>query len=59
MKGISILLSLVALPISMYIQYSLLQAIHADRLLMFLFWANMPIIFLVHVISELAKKDGK
>lgn len=44
-------------PISMYIQYSLLQAIHADRLLMFLFWFNIPFIIITSSLLKIA--EGK
>ena len=57
MKTVSILLALMSLPIGMYIQYSVLQSIHADRLLMFLFWANWPLIILVTIIDRALRKE--
>jgi len=59
MKSISTLLSLLTVPASMYIQYSLLQAIHADRLLMFLFWANWPIIMIVLIMQRIIDRGEK
>ena len=50
----------VCMPISLYITYSLLVAINADRLLWFLFWVNIPfIVFLQIGVKLLESKDKK
>jgi hypothetical protein len=59
MKAASILIALIAMPIGFYIQYSVLQAIHADRLLMFLFWVNVPAFVVIQILSKLAEDDKK
>jgi len=51
------IVSLVALPISLYITHSILLAIHADRLLMFLFWVNVPCVLVVQILSKLIDAD--
>lgn len=56
---LSVLFSLVAVPSSMYITHSILVSIHADRLLFFLFWMNMPFIFIAHLISGIITKLAK
>ena len=44
-------------PIVMYIMYSILSSINADRLLWFLFWINIPITLFVAIgLSILEKK---
>jgi hypothetical protein len=62
-KIVAMLLGLfVSLPISIYIRYSLLAAVHADRLLWFLFWVDIPVTFLLQVlfsVIESASKDDK
>jgi hypothetical protein len=56
MKAIYLILALIGLPIGMYITHSILMAIHADRLLFFLFWANVPVVILLTIITKLAEK---
>lgn len=53
--AISLCATILEFPISMYIQYSLLQAIHADRLLMFLFWVNWPLIIMISIIAAIGQ----
>jgi hypothetical protein len=58
MKILAALLSVfVSLPISCYISYSLLSAIHADRLLWFLFWINIPVILFAQLALKLMEKE--
>jgi hypothetical protein len=64
MKGLKTAAALLAIfisfPISIYIRYSLLAAVHADRLLWFLFWVDVPVTILLQVIVraiESANKD--
>lgn len=44
---------LISLPIRLYITYSILVAIEADRLLWFLFWVVIPVDFLGYVYAKL------
>jgi len=37
----------VALPIWFFLMYTLLQAAHVDRLVWFLFWIYMPLVFVI------------
>lgn len=60
MKGLKITIAiigvLITLPISIYIQYKVLQKIDATELMWFLFYVNIPLIFLIQVISKLTEK---
>lgn len=53
---ICILLSLLSIPVGMYIQYSLLSAIGASSLLWFLFWANIPLAIITVTISKIIEQ---
>ena len=60
MKAAKIVVSVLGLcvtaPIRWYLAYSLLRAVHADRLLMFLFWVYVPVAFLVLAIDMIVTK---
>ena len=52
----------ITLPIWFYLIYSILCAVHPDRLVWFLFWVYVPLTFLVSIISVIigsAEKDKK
>jgi hypothetical protein len=56
MKGVVALLGLfVVTPIWFYLLHSILIAIHADRLLWFLFWVYLPVGFLMAAMEKLIK----
>jgi hypothetical protein len=58
MKIASFVLALLALPIGLYITHSLLVAINADRLLMFLFWINIPIYVALRILDWAVTREG-
>lgn len=56
MKLVSGLLALfITLPIWYFLLYTILLAIHPDRLTWFLFWIYVPFGVLVHTLTELSK----
>ncbi len=59
MSGIKIVqftLMLIMLPIGFYLQYKVFTIIGATELMWFLFWANMPIIIIIQIISKSLEK---
>lgn len=48
--------TLLSMPISLYITYSILSLLPVDRLVWFLFWINIPLILLVQTLSRLTEK---
>lgn len=48
---------LVTMPIWYYILYTVLSAIHADRLVWFLYFIYIPVGFLVGVLSKIAEES--
>jgi hypothetical protein len=66
MKGLKIFTGVVGmcitLPIWFYLIYSILCAIHPDRLVWFLFWVYVPLTFLVAFMQKIidaSEKDKK
>jgi hypothetical protein len=53
--GTGLLTLLIQRPIFMFIWYSILLAIHADRLLWFLFWIYVPLISLLDLVEIIVK----
>lgn len=51
---ITVLIGIPALGIGLFITHEILEAIHADRLLWFLFWIYVPAVILVSTISKVA-----
>lgn len=45
----------VVLPISMYLQFQILKRVDASELMWFLFWINIPAIFLIQVITKIVE----
>lgn len=57
-KIISAILGLcVMLPISVYLQYWIISQLNANRLIWFLFFANIPIFIFVSLIQKLIEDD--
>lgn len=60
MKIVSIFIGLITLfitlPLSFYQNYLLYQHVHADGLMWFLFWFNMPILILASTLSTITSK---
>lgn len=61
MKALVIIIGLlsifVILPIQFYLQYQVLERVHATELMWFLFWVNLPVIVLMQIVSKLAEKS--
>ncbi len=53
LRAVSLLVSLLGLPIWMYFIYRVLNIIQADELTWFLFWMYIPLIFVITVLSKL------
>ena len=51
--------SLICSLINLFITFSLLSSINADRLLWFLFWVNIPLMVLVQIASKLLENNFK
>ena len=51
------LLSLLSLPISLYLSYWMLSQLNPDRLVWFLFIMNIPILIVIQILSSLIKKE--
>jgi nitric oxide reductase large subunit len=49
----------VTMPISFYITYSLIVAVHGDRLLFFLFWLNLPLTMFLSIIFKVIETYDK
>jgi len=49
----------VTMPIWYFILHSILSAIHADRLLWFLFWIYVPVGLFAAILSEIAKRGAE
>lgn len=47
----------ISLPIMFYLQYQILIRVSASELMWFLFWANIPIVFLLQMIAKIAETD--
>jgi hypothetical protein len=45
----------ITIPIWYFLVYSILQAIHADRLVWFLFWIYLPAGIFAQIIEKVAK----
>lgn len=50
---VAILGLLVVLPISMYLQFQIMKRVDASELMWFLFWINIPAVFLVQIITKM------
>ena len=55
MKAILVLLSVIVMPIWYFLLYTILTAIHPDRLVWFLFWAYIPLVVLTSIISKIVE----
>lgn len=49
----------ITLPISLWLQYQVLQRVNASELMMFLFWVYVPLIILSWVILKLVDDGDK
>lgn len=59
-KGLIILfLALVQLPIGFYMQYQILQRVHASELMWFFFWSTVPMAILITSLSTLLQIENK
>lgn len=63
MKGMKIFMGVVGvfvtLPIWFYLVYSILCAIHPDRLVWFLFWIYIPTNLLMSILAVVVNANGK
>lgn len=51
-KIISLILSLIYLPIGLYITYWILTQLNPDRFIWFLFIIEIPLIFIISIINK-------
>ena len=62
MKALSVFLALlvvfVTVPIAFYLQYQILKRVDATELMWFLFWVNVPITLLFHVVQKVAERSN-
>lgn len=58
-KAIVLIISLMAVPISLWLQYKTLRMIQATELMMFLYWVNVPLIVLIQILTKLIENEGK
>lgn len=49
----------ITLPIWYFMVYSILAAIHADRLLWFLYWIYMPAGIMASILEKVSRWDDK
>lgn len=58
MKAIKLIVGLlttfVTLPVSLYLQYKILERVQASDVMWLLFWVNLPLIILMSVVSKIA-----
>lgn len=57
-KKIAVILSLVYLPIGLYITFWILSQLNPDRLVWFLYWINVPVVIIITIISKMVE-DGE
>lgn len=61
MKALKIIMGLLAvlvsLPISFYLNYKIMTLVNATELMWFLFWVNLPLVFLMHAINKIAESQ--
>lgn len=55
LKVISIIISLLYIPFSLFLSYNILQKIAATELMWFLFWMLVPWGVIITVVSKLAE----
>lgn len=55
--ALGVLRAVVVIPITVYLWYQVLVRVEASELMWFLFWAYVPVIFLIVVIEKLIEKD--
>jgi len=56
-KVLGIITILLLAPIRFYLMWYLLKSVNATELPIFLFWVSVPLGLLLHIISEILKKD--
>lgn len=49
----TVLLLLVYMPMSLTLTYKLLSSVPATELMWFLYWANIPVLFVVTILAPL------
>ena len=54
-KALSMVLSLIYLPISMFLSYKILELIQASELMWFIYWMLVPFAFVVGIVTKLAE----
>ena len=59
MKATFVVASTLVLFLWYYVLYTILVAIHPDRLIWFLFWVYIPLGVLVKILDELVEKEKK
>ncbi|BCY18668.1 hypothetical protein hrd7_25170 [Leptolinea sp. HRD-7] len=52
---IEIVISLLSLAASTYVNFRILDLIKADNLMWFLFWGNLPLLLILKTMAEVAK----
>lgn len=52
---IEIVLSLLSLAASTYVNFKILDMIKADSLMWFLFWGNVPLVLILKTLAEVVK----
>jgi hypothetical protein len=46
----------VTLPITLWLQYQILARVQASELMWFLYWVNLPVVFLASLLLKLVEK---
>jgi len=59
LKVISLIVSLLYLPFSLFLTYNILLRVEATELMWFLFWMLVPWSIIVGILSKLADWEGK
>ena len=54
-KLLSMALSLIYMPISMFLSYKMLELIQASELMWFIYWMLVPFAFVVGIVTKLAE----
>jgi hypothetical protein len=59
LKVVVVLFGLLSLPISFFLTYTMLSALHVDRLVWFLFWINVPRAIVISILQDAIRSAKK
>jgi hypothetical protein len=54
-EGVPLKAAKIIVPIGIYLQYKILDMVHATDVMWLLFWINVPVMILFQIISKVAE----